>query len=316
MNIPFFSELEGSRNILIAGAGGGFDVFCGLPLFFWLKRAGRTVHLANLSFTELGFCDGERPVPSLVRVLAKTTGGSHDYFPEAYLASWLAARVGETPIYAIERRGVRPVLAAYEWMVQSLRPDTLILVDGGTDSLMRGDEVDLGTPQEDMASLYAGHAVQGPERKFLLCLGFGIDAFHGICHAHFLENAAALIEEGGYLGSWSLMREMEEFRLYSEAIDYVGLRMPRRPSIVNSSIVSAVNGWFGNRHPTKRTEGSDLFINPLMALYWAFRLDHVARRNLYLERIADTTSYGELSLAIDTFRSSLPKLRNWKDIPC
>jgi hypothetical protein len=100
------------------------------------------------------------------------------------------------------------------------------------------------------------------------------------------------------------------------SIDYVGLRMPRRPSIVNSSIVSAVNGWFGNRHPTKRTEGSDLFINPLMALYWAFRLDHVARRNLYLERIADTTSYGELSLAIDTFRSSLPKLRNWKDIPC
>ena len=28
---------------------------------------------------------------------------------------------------------------------------SIILVDGGTDSLMRGDEEDLGTPVEDMA---------------------------------------------------------------------------------------------------------------------------------------------------------------------
>ncbi|HKX62493.1 MAG TPA: DUF1152 domain-containing protein [Verrucomicrobiae bacterium] len=316
MKIPFFNELDGSKNILIAGAGGGFDVFCGLPLFVWLKRAGKTVHLANLSFSELGFCEGERPVPSMVRVLANTGGGSQNYFPEVYLAAWLAARFGETPIYAIERRGARPVRAAYEWMMETLRPDTLILVDGGTDSLMRGDEVDLGTPQEDMASLFAADTVQGPERKFLVCLGFGVDAFHGICHAHFLENAAALIEDGGYLGAWSLMREMEEFQLYSEAIEYVAMRMPRKPSIVNTSIVSAVRGWFGDRHATKRTEGSELFINPLMALYWAFQLNHVARRNLYLNRIGETTSYGELSLAIETFRASLPKWRDRTGIPC
>jgi hypothetical protein len=41
MKIPFFSELEGANNILIAGAGGGFDVFCGLPLYFAAKSAGR-----------------------------------------------------------------------------------------------------------------------------------------------------------------------------------------------------------------------------------------------------------------------------------
>ena len=32
MNIPFFEQLASARNVLIAGAGGGFDVFCGLPL--------------------------------------------------------------------------------------------------------------------------------------------------------------------------------------------------------------------------------------------------------------------------------------------
>src|SRR6185436_2935450 len=210
MKLPFFEELDKAQNILLAGAGGGFDVFCGLPLYFWLKKAGKTVHLANLSFTELGYCEGERPVPSLLRVLPET-GGSQNYFPELHLSRWLTDRFGETPVFAIERTGVRPVVAAYEWFAKEIQPDTIILVDGGTDSLMRGDEAGLGTPQEDMASLFAATAVKGIERKLLACLGFGIDAFHGVCHAHFLENVAALIEDGGYLGAWSLLREMEEF---------------------------------------------------------------------------------------------------------
>jgi len=315
MKIEFFNELEKAQNILIAGAGGGFDVFCGLPLYFWLKKAGKTVHLANLSFTEFGFCDGERPVQSLVRVLP-TTGGSRDYFPELHLACWLADHNFETPIYAIERTGARPVLAAYEWLVRTLRPDTLILVDGGTDSLMRGDEAGLGTPQEDMASLLAAHTVAGVERKHLVCIGFGADTFHGVCHAHYLESVSALIEGGGYLGAWSLMREMEEFSLYQQACGFVAARMARRASIVNASIVSSVNGWFGNQHASKRTEGSELFINPLMALYWAFRLDHVAQRNLYLDRIRNTASYSELTLAIEAFRASLPKTKPWQEIPC
>ena len=43
--------LEESENILIAGAGGGFDIFCGLPLFFALEQAGKKVTLANYSFS-------------------------------------------------------------------------------------------------------------------------------------------------------------------------------------------------------------------------------------------------------------------------
>ncbi len=134
--------------------------------------------------------------------------------------------------------------------------------------------------------------------------------------ARILENIAALIAENGYLGAWSLMREMEEFRLYSEACEYVRGRMPKQPSIVNTSIISAVSGSFGNHHATKRTEGSELFINPLMALYWAFQLEQVARRNLYLDRIGNTSTYQELSLAIETFQATQPKQSTWADIPC
>jgi len=273
------------------------------------------VHLANLSFTELGFCEGERPVPSLLRVLPDTSGPSN-YFPEVYLAQWLSGQLGLTPVYAIERSGARRVMAAYEWLVSALNLDTIILVDGGMDSLMRGDEAGLGTPQEDMASLFAADAVVGVERKFLTCIGFGVDAFHGVCHAHFLENVAALIRDGAYLGAWTLTQDMEEFRRYQEANDYVMERMPRSPSIVTTSIISAVNGLFGDHHATSRTEGSKLFINPLMSLYWGFQLEAVARRNLYLAKIGETETYQQLSRAIEIYRLGLARNRPWLEIPC
>ena len=315
MKLPFFYELDKAQNVLIIGAGGGFDIYCGLPLYFYLRNAGKTVHLANLSFSELGFCEGERPVPSLMKVLPDT-GGSMNYFPEVYLSQWLTLRFGETPVYAIERGGAQPVLAAYECLVRTLCPDTLILIDGGTDSLMRGDEAGLGTPQEDMASLFAANAVKGVARKLLVSIGFGIDTFHGVCHAHFLENVAALIADNAYFGVWSLTREMEEFRLYREACEFATARMPRQPSIVNASIISAVNGRFGNHHATQRTDGSELFINPLMSMFWAFQLEGVARRNLYLKDLGQTATYQELSLAIETFRARQTKSKTWSEIPC
>ncbi len=315
MRIPFLEQLEPTNTILLAGAGGGFDIFAGLPLYFWLRSLGKRVHLVNLSFTGIGFCEGERPVPSLLCVLPETPGPAN-YFPEVHLAQWLADRGDPAPVYAIERTGARPVVAAYEWLVQALKPDALILVDGGMDSLMRGDEAGLGTPQEDMVSLLAAHSVAGVPRKFLTCIGFGVDTFHGICHANFLENVAALIQEGGYLGAWALTHEMKEFELYREAVHFVCSRMPRHASIVNTSIISAVEGRFGDYHATERTEGSKLFINPLMPIYWGFDLEKVARRNLYLEQIAETETYQQLSMAIEEFRALFPKTRPWAEIPC
>jgi hypothetical protein len=35
--------------------------------------------------------------------------------------------------------------------------------------------------------------------RLVVCAGFGIDAYHGVCHAHVLENLAALDREGAYL---------------------------------------------------------------------------------------------------------------------
>ncbi|MFF0383782.1 hypothetical protein [Streptomyces sp. NPDC004286] len=49
----FFTRLHGARRVLMAGAGGGFDVYAGLPLALALRSAGKEAHLANLSFADL-----------------------------------------------------------------------------------------------------------------------------------------------------------------------------------------------------------------------------------------------------------------------
>ena len=55
LNLPLIDVLAEARSVLIVGMGGGFDIFCGLPIRHALRDAGKTVHLANLSFTSLKF---------------------------------------------------------------------------------------------------------------------------------------------------------------------------------------------------------------------------------------------------------------------
>jgi hypothetical protein len=299
-------SLERSARILIAGAGGGFDVYAGLPLYARLRALGKEVFLANLSFSYLEGTNAKRVTRALYAVDADTKGGSDGYFPEGTLARFLAKQTGETradkvTIYAFDKTGVAPVREAYAHLVQALALDAIVLVDGGTDILMRGDEAGLGTPEEDMTSLAAVSSLAVPTR-IVTCVGFGIDAYHGVCHAHWLENVASLAEEGALLGAIALLKTMPEVALYLAAVEDAEAATPRRPSIVNGSIASAIEGRFGDHQRTHRTNGSALFINPLMSLLWAFDLAAVARRCLYLDRLKDTRTIWDVQGAIEAFR--------------
>ncbi|MGZ3421637.1 MAG: DUF1152 domain-containing protein [Polyangiales bacterium] len=301
-----FAPLASAKRVLVAGAGGGYDVFCGLPLAFALHAAGKHVALANLSFTYLGGTDAQLLTPALARITPEVKG-CDDYFPERYLAEHLAKSGIDWPIYAIEKVGVAPVRDAYREMVRREQLDAIVLCDGGTDILMRGDEAGLGTPAEDMTSLAAVSGIEVPTR-LVACLGFGIDAFHGVCHAHFLEAVAALAEERAFFGATSLLPEMPEFAAYRAAVAFVHEKM--QPSIVNASIVDAVEGRFGDHHSSPRTRGSTLFINPLMGLYWTFDLAAVARRSLYLRDLEGTRDIWDVQRVIEAFRHGIrPKPR-------
>ena len=315
LQLPFFTELEQAQTILIAGAGGGFDIFSGLPLYFGLRQAGKQVHLANLSFSNLAAATGERLAPAVLKVTADSRGMTQGhYFPEYYLCQWFRDMGDEVPVYAFDRTGCVPLLEAYRAVVKHLNVDTVILVDGGTDSLMRGDEEGLGTPEEDIASIAAVDQLE-VARKYLVCLGFGVDAFHGVCHVHALEAVAELTRQGGFLGTFSLLREMAEVQLYESATRTVCAKMSNWPSIVSTSILSALEGHYGDHHSTSRTQGSTLWINPLMAVYWCFRLKAVASRVMYLDEVKRSRNQWELIQAIEAFRDRLGALRERSSIP-
>jgi hypothetical protein len=313
LRLPFLVELETAGTVLVAGAGGGFDVFSGLPLYFALRDSGKRVHLANLSFTNLDGVEGRRLAPAVVEVKADTRHLLR-YFPEFYLSQWFREVGQEVPIYCFERTGFRPLRDAYQAVVDELKPDAIVLVDGGTDSLMCGDEAGLGTPEEDMASIAAVDDLPGVN-KYLVCVGFGVDSFHGVCHEHCLEAVADLTRRGGYLGAFSLLAEMIEVKLYREATLSVFRAMPDHPSIVSSSIFSALDGHYGNHHATERTRGSTLWINPLMPLYWCFQLAVVAQRIKYLAAVKASENYFDLMALIDGFREGMGTTRPRSVIP-
>lgn len=74
---------------------------------------------------------------------------------------------------------------------------------------------------------------------------------------------------------------------------------------MNGSIAAAVRGSFGDVRFTDRTRGSELFVNPLMALCFAFDLPGLAARCLYLDRIEDTHLMRQVHSRIAEFRESV-----------
>lgn len=313
--LPFFDRLHQGERVILAGAGGGHDFLCGLPLYFHLRQRGAEVILANLSFSNLYGVKGRELLPQIVEV-GPDAGGSKHYFPEKHLSQWFAERGEDVKVWCFHRTGVVPLSEAYRVLIEETSADTVVLVDGGTDSLMRGDEESLGTPHEDVTSLIAVDELEVRlKQKLLVNVGFGVDAFHGVNHALYLEAVAALGASGGYLGAFSLLAESAEVQRYREAAEFVFRAMPEHQSIVNSSILSALEGAFGDVHRIDRTQGSRLFINPLMALVWTFDLEAVASRCLYADLIRKTRTYRELSAAIQSFRDNLESTRPGRNIP-
>ncbi|WP_327676475.1 DUF1152 domain-containing protein [Kitasatospora sp. NBC_00458] len=312
---PLITRLLAAERILIAGAGGGFDVYAGLPLALALRAAGREVHLANLSFAPLESLPLDVWLAPDAARIGPDTAAPEGYFPERTLARWLRAHRMPDTVWAFPRSGVRPLRDAYRALVGHLGIDAVLLVDGGTDILMRGDEAGLGTPEEDMASLAAVAGLTEVPERLVACLGFGVDAYHGVSHSLVLENLAALDRAGGYLGAFSIPRDSREGTLYLDAVEHARAAFPEHPSIVQGSVAAALRGEFGDVRFTDRTRYSELFVNPLMALYFGVTVEALAAEHRYLDRLEPTTSMRQIISAIGEFQDDLPVRRPARRFP-
>jgi hypothetical protein len=92
------------------------------------------------------------------------------------------------------------------------------------------------------------------------------------------------------------------------------LHTPTRPSIVNGQIAAAVGGEFGDVRFTERTRDSELFVNPLMAMYFTVDLAELARRLLYPDELGATDTQYEVRAVIESFRAGVER-RERRAIP-
>lgn len=143
--IPVIMNLQKSKNILIMGMGGGFDVFAGIPIYLTLEKMGMKVNLANYTHANWDSINQHVEAIPMASGCLGVTGNilqASENLPEAYLASWFKEVKGQdVPVWTFKRdQSVKEYSRSLEILVKHLEIDCILLVDGGVDSIMSGNE--------------------------------------------------------------------------------------------------------------------------------------------------------------------------------
>lgn len=327
---PFLSRLADPaiKTVLVAGCGGGFDFVHGLLLHPFLERLGKRVVRCSYSFGDPHKIRGEAPIVFRQgEVIAKRVSGANTgrdfYCPEVHLCSFLDAEDPDHAPHAIYACYARdftvPVLRAlYAQLVEEHAVDAVVLIDGGSDSLMRGDEEGLGDPIEDCVSVTAVSSLDGPRERLLVAVGLGCDRFNQVSDAASLRAIAELTASGGFLGATAVHAGDASFELYRAGVDYLDARQGFR-SVIAGSIISAGEGHFGTRSPPRlrsRVEDGQAFAWPLMSMLWGFDVNKVVERSLIAGWIREQTTVAGCYQALDRGRAALQgSLRGVEELP-
>ena len=293
--IPGFLRLLSDpavRTVLLCGCGGGFDFVHGLTLYPELVRLGKRVIIGSYSFGDPGKIGGEAPVVfqegDVVarRVTARSQPDAH-YAPEIHVCSFLDERYPASAphsAYAYYARAFTvPILKRlYRQLIDEHSVDAVVLADGGSDSLMAGDEEGLGDPIEDAVSVTTVAGLEGLQAKLLLSVGLGVDRFNHVSDAASLRAVSELTARGGFLGVSALEPTSPGLEMYTALLDHVYGRQTFR-SVVAGAIASAAQGWYGSGEVPEllasRIRPGQAYGWPLMAMVWGFDVDVVAARS-------------------------------------
>jgi hypothetical protein len=279
LNLP--TTLPQTENTLYFGLGGGYDIFGAIPIHEALK--------SNAVF---------------VNISESVNMGHYE------------------PFYPLQHKGGAYTLAArLSAIVKEHDIDTIIGIDGGVDCLMHGDEEHAGTVLQDFISLAAldnlKHHTPHLPNIVIACLGFGCETEENLNHYAVLENIAQLVRDNAFIGSCSLTGDMAEYAAYKYAIDNYS---SQRKSHIQTRVIAAIEGQFGNVNlgedanlsSTIFDTPSPTFLNPLMSMYWFFRLNGIVKNNLIIPHIKESRT---LTDALIAYRKVVTRTRLKKVIP-
>ena len=317
------------KTVMLCGCGGGFDFVHSLLLYPELKRLGKSVVIGSYSFGDPNRItgDAETIFDSGQAIAKRVTGASRPdpyYGPEVHVCSYLDSLYPASAphsVYAYYARAFSvPLLRQlYEQLIQVHAIDAIVIVDGGSDSLMAGDEEGLGDPIEDAVSVTAVASLDPRIVKILVSIGLGTDRYNHVSDAASLRAIAELTQLGGFLGAVSLEPSNPGYRFYRDCLDHIYRGQGFR-SVLSGTIASAIEGWFGRDVVPPLIQGrvkkGELFLWPLMAVLWAFDVNSVARRSLIAQWIVECQSVRECTDAFFAARAKLGAgLRDVENFP-
>lgn len=249
------------KTILITGCGGGFDFTHSLLLIPTIIQLQKRFVIISNSFTQINLMkdypvvyESKEDKRNIGRLITPKETEFRGYFPEIHLANFLAQRYGQdhgNVVYGhnANETSHKSNVEFYSMIINQHSIDMIITIDGGSDSLMRGDENDVATIYEDWLSLatisdlidqFKGQILYGD----LLTVGIGVDRFHGASDASSLRAIAELTRMGGFLGNCSIMPCSEGLHVYSDFIEYHNSKSSTS-SIIQSMVLASSVGQFG-----------------------------------------------------------------------
>lgn len=288
------------KSVLLAGCGGGFDFVHSMLLYPELRRAGKEVTILSYSFGVVsnlqradvvyeGVSEKEGGKGPECKLVTCKTVGSGKYQPEVGLLGFLRDMYPgeEHCIYACYARAwtMGQLKGLYEFLCARHGVDAIVVLDGGSDSLMRGDEAGLGDPVEDAVSVGAAALAEakGMRLRLLVSVGFGSDRFNDVSDAASLRAVAELTAAGGFRGSAAVEPGSLAFAFYEAAVERVYSQQSFR-SVLTALIRAAARGEHGHAVPAgsegRVRSAEEAWVWPLMAQLWAFDCGAVARRSL------------------------------------
>ena len=292
---------------ILAGCGGGYDVFGVIPLYMELKSKSKcsNILITSLSFTEKSLLENQKKgvtkiTNNLYKVNASQIGNTmFEYFPEYYLSRHI-----DCDVYCIlVNSTVGEIKSAYVSLIDNKKLNSFYLMDGGCDVLLSGRETELATPVEDMMHLKAVMDLQC-YKKYVCAIGMPCDIGHGVI----LTELEARLKELN-----PMLLETKVWNLDDEYVKkYYNSVKSSRPycSIVQSLVCARLEGhkgFYTPDHLKKRIGESVVELNDLVVTFVKYEMNKLSDTILYLNGVEDSFTRDSMDDYITKFQEQIEK---------
>lgn len=290
--------------IIISGAGGGYDIFGGMLIYNNFKK--EEIILSNLSFTSTNILDNlvkSRKIEEICYKCYKIYPGNYaeniEYFPEYKLANKL-----NHIVYAIcSYEYTSEIKNFYDKILSIYKIDSIYLIDGGCDILLKGNEGFLGTPVEDMMHLKAVTDLN-INNKYVYAIGMNVDCGNDVIESELIKRIHELENIKIICDKIILDMNQENVNFYLDTF----LDCDPENSLVHCFIYESLINNYGCKIPSltnKIKENKLVNISELTKTFIKCDLLKLADSIIYLNDIKDDMNSDEVDNMIDNIRTDV-----------